>query len=183
MSELYSHIAVLVSIVIALGMAELVTAWGDLLRNRQVVTFYWTHAFWTVFILVMMIQFWWGFWNFNSNESWTIISLTTLVFQNLLVVLTAQMLAPKIAAGQPANMKEFFYSNSKLFFLLAAMMLVCLTLNDIFLLNLPLWHSENLVRAIGTTLCLISAFSQNERIHIVMAMTATVLFAIFLAFG
>jgi hypothetical protein len=183
MTDLFSHITVLLSIVIALGMAELVSAWGELLRNRIRVRFYWLHLFWSVFIIMIMIQMWWGLWNFRTIDDWTIAAPTALVVQSLILVLTAQMISPKVDLSTHADMKEFYYDSTKVFFIPSGLLMISLAFNDIMFLEQPIIHAENIVRGAGVVICAIAAFSNSERVHAALAAIALASFIGFIAIG
>ena len=179
MPDMFNHITVFISIVVALGLSELVTAWGALLRHRENVRFHWLHAFWSMFMVVFMIQTWWGIWNFAAIEQWSFMVLCALTVQNLMLVETAQILSPRVDHDRPADMKDFFFSNSKVFFLVATSLLLVLTINDIVWLELPLFNIENIVRFGGMAVCTLAAFSQNERFHALVAALASAMFIAF----
>ena len=183
MNDLFGHVSVLVSIVIALGLAELVTAWGEVLRNRARVRFYWLHLFWSIFSVMLMIQMWWGIWDFNSLQDWTLAAPTALVVQSLVLVLTAQMISPKIGPSQPADMKVFYYGNARVFFIPGGLLLISMAANEVVFLDQPLVHPENMVRGAGVVLCAIAAYTKNERVHTTLAIGALTMFAFFITMG
>ena len=48
----FEYLSVLLSIVIALGISEMVSSWGALLRQRRLVRFYWVHRLWTAALVL-----------------------------------------------------------------------------------------------------------------------------------
>ena len=83
----FEYLSVLVSIVIALGITEVTIGWGRLLQQRRRVRLSWLHAFWSLFTLFLMIQLWWGFWNFRTVERWSLAGLLAVVLEAITLVL------------------------------------------------------------------------------------------------
>jgi hypothetical protein len=82
----FEFLSALISTVIALGSSEVTVAWGRLIQDRARVPISWLHAFWLVFALFLLIQFWWGFWNFRIIEKWSLLSLTGVVVEAITLV-------------------------------------------------------------------------------------------------
>ncbi len=183
MSDLYTHITVFLSIVVALGLSELVSSWGDLLKHRRQTRFYWLHTFWSLFIVFLMIQFWRSVWNYRNVEDWTMAPLTAMVLQTLTLVLAAKMLSPRVDLNQRVDMKIHFHENTKVFFILASLLMVLLAINDVVILHQEILHTENLIRVPAAVICLVAAFQQSERFHAIFATFAATMLAIFLYFS
>lgn len=120
----------LVSIVIALGVSEIASSWGRLLRNRARVRFYWLHAFWCAFTIVLMIQFWWGFWEFRDVASWPFPWLFAVVAEALVLILAAMLLLPNADGMKPFDLRSHYFDNSRPFFVLGGILIAQLTLVD-----------------------------------------------------
>ncbi|MEN8161218.1 MAG: hypothetical protein ABFS41_14190 [Myxococcota bacterium] len=179
----FEYLSVLVSIVIALGISEVVSTWGRLLRNRARVRFYGLHAFWTLFVVVLMVQMWWGFWNFRTVESWTFLALLGVVIECIVMVLSALVLLPTVEAREPIDLRQHYFAQCRLFFLLGCLLVLQLTTLDLFVLGQPLFHVENAIRLSGAGVAALAAAFPNPRFHTALAALATVLFAGFVAFS
>lgn len=179
----FEYLSVLVSIVIALGITEVTISWSRVLQMRDRVQFSWLHAFWTVFMFVLMVQFWWGFWNFRFVESWSLHSLLSVVAEAITLVLAALLLAPRGIDSEPLDLGAMFFSNSRLFFLLGAAVVLQLALVDTLVAGLPFLSLENLFRMPGFVLALVAASTTSVRAHRALAAGASLLLIGFLAFA
>lgn len=179
----FEYLSVLISIVIALGISEIISTWARLLRHRSVVTFYWIHAYWTVVILLLLIQFWWAFWNYSDLEPWSFGALLAIVAEGIAMVLTGLVLTPDKNIGASLDLKSEFFDNSRLFFLMAAITLSFLTMADVVILDLPLLHIENIVRMFSILLVIIGALSKSEVVHTGIVFATAVLLPAFLYFA
>lgn len=176
----FEYLSVLVSIVIALGISEIASSWGYLLRNRARVRFYWLHVFWSVFTALLMIQFWWGFWAFRTVESWTFFGLAAVVGECLVLVLAALVLLPDIHPAVRLDLRSHYFAQSRLYFLLGALVIVQLAIVDHWVAGQPLLHPENAIRLPGAVLAGLAAVFPNEKLHAAMAATASLLLVGFL---
>ena len=172
----FEYLSVLISIMIALGMSEIVTAWGRLLRARERVHFYWLHSFWTIFMVVMMVQFWWGFWEFRIVETWSLPGLLAVVAESLVLVLAGMSLLPNPELSGPVDLRAHYFANCRLFFTLGAILLLMLTMVDAFVGGQPFVHPENAVRLPATILVILAAVFPNEKFHATFTFLSVAMF-------
>lgn len=177
----FEYLSVLISIVIGLGLSEVVTNWGRILRRRRRVGFYWLHGLWSVFTVVFMVQFWWGFWNFRTVDAWTFAGLGAVVSEALVMVLAALVLVPDEVPSAGLDLRHHYYEHSRLFFCLAAALLVQLAVVDSVVSDQRFLHVENAIRGAGLVVVAVAAFSESERVHAAVGVAGVTLFAWFTA--
>ena len=177
----FEYLSVLVSIVVALGISEVTITWSRTLQLRERVTFSWLHSFWTLFALFLMVQFWWGFWNFRLVESWSLLSLLAVIVEAITLVLAALLLAPRGAEAGPLDLSELFFANSKPFFILLAALVLQLSVVDTLVAGKPVATLENAFRLPGVAVALFAAYSGSPGVHRGIAIAAMVLLVGFLA--
>jgi hypothetical protein len=176
----FEYISVLFSIVIAFGISEIVSGWGRLLRARSHVRFYWIHAAWSLLLLLMMVQYWWGFWQYRVVESWSFGQVVITFSEFLTLVFVAFLITPEVGEGE-LDLRSFYYDNHGWIFALAALVLVQIMVGDKVVGMQPFLHVENLIRGTGVALMLWLARSRSERLHGAASVAAFALFAVFVA--
>ena len=176
----FEYISVLISILIGLGITNTGVSWGHLLRARRRVRFYWLHGFWTLFIVVLLIQFWWGFWNFRLVEDWTVWKLIIMAAQFTGLALAAFILAPESPGPEGLDLKAYYYEHNRVFFIFGALAFVMSTITDFAIGGQPFLHAENLFRLPGVAVASLAAWSKNEKLHTGIAVLAIILFLGFL---
>lgn len=179
----FEYLSVLVSIVIALGISEIASCWGRMLRDRARVRFYWLQAFWSVFTILLMIQFWWGFWEFRTVEHWSFVGLVSIVGECLVLVLAGLVLLPKIGEEGPVDLHAHYFEQCRVYFVLGVVLLVQLTVVDRVVGQQPFLHPENAFRLPGVAVAALAAARPNETLHKTLAVLAGLLLAGFLAFS
>jgi len=174
----FEYLSVLVSIVIALALSELVQGWGALIRRRSDVRLYPLHLAWSVLVFLLMVQWWWGFWQYRAVESWRFITLIGFVSNAIGVALVAYVVSP----GQPPepDLRAHYWRQHRWLFGLAAAAIAELGLLG-ELLGRPTWSLENAFRAGGVAALGVLAWSRSERLHVALTLACYALFLGFVA--
>ncbi len=176
----FEYLSVLISIVIALGMSEVTVSWGRLIQHRNQVRFSWLHAFWSAFIMLLMIQFWWGFWNFRTVEDWSLFALIGVVLEATTLVICALLLTPGRSLSGSIDLESLYFEHSRPFFLFGAFVLIQFSLIDTLVVGIPIFHMENLIRFLATAVVILLAWSSNSHLHSALAIVCVLLLAVFL---
>lgn len=179
----FEYLSVLVSIVVALGLSEVASSWGRLLRHRARVRFYWLHAVWSAFVVLFMIQFWWGFWNFRTIEEWSFLGLVCVVGEALVMVLASLILMPGDIPSDGVDLREHYYEQKSLFFGLAFVLLCMLALVDSVVSDQKFLHLENAIRGAGLVVAAWAAVSDREGVHVGLTVAGLLLFGWFAAYA
>jgi hypothetical protein len=179
----FEYLSVLISIVIALGISEMVSSWGRLLRHRVSVRHYWVHSLWSLLILMMMVEFWWGFWQFRVVDEWSFVGLVAVLAEVLVMVLAALVLTPSEPIDEDLDLRIYFYEQHRLFFVLGLALVAQLVVVDALVGGQPFFHIENAFRGIGLGLLGWAAVSRNERVHGALALFSLGLLLLFTAFA
>jgi len=177
----FEYLSVLISMVIALGLTEITVSWGRLLQRRCEVNFSWLHTFWSAFVVLMMIQFWWGFWNFRVVEDWTLASLLAVVAETITLVLCALQLVPRRSATGAIDLEDLYFANARVFFILAVIVMIQFCAWDVIVLGIPVFHAENLIRASAAVVSGFMAWNLDARLHKLMPVVSTLLLGLFLS--
>jgi hypothetical protein len=177
----FEYLSVLISIVIALGLSEVMVCWGRLLQHRAQVRFSWLHAFWSALVVLLMIQYWWGFWNFRTVESWTLASLVSVVMETAMLVVCALLLTPGRSLSGRIDLEALYYEHARPLFVLGSLLLLQQSAVDVLVMEAPVLHPRNLVRCVGAVVLALAAWSPDRRLHRALPVAAALLVAVFLA--
>jgi hypothetical protein len=122
----FEYIALLTSIVIALGITRVLTGFGKLLQIRTSVRPYWVHALWAGNVLLWLLLNWWILYRWRTHEGWTFFLFLFVLLSPTITFLLAVLLFPEpLEPG--TDLKAHFYANRRWFFSIAA----CLPLIDL----------------------------------------------------
>src|SRR5258708_33573410 len=66
----FEYVTVLISIVLGLGITQILTGIARLIQKRDKLIIYWPHLLWIVFILFLHVQEWWVMYELKTFMPW-----------------------------------------------------------------------------------------------------------------
>lgn len=167
----FEYVSILVSIILGLGITQILSAFSDLLYNYKKVRFYWPHTFWIVFILFLHIQDWFITYQLKDRPAWHLPELFFILLYPISLFCVAKMLLPTNEREEPNDMKLFYKSQYPLLFIIVGISIfISMLFNYLFLKECSLQQAPLLIFLsvmLYTTLKKI----ENEILHKVIAIT------------
>ena len=179
--DAFSYLSVLLSIIIGLGMTQVLTAAGQLIRYRARVRFYWPSLLWAVTVLVIYVQMWWSTFGLRAYHDWTFASFSLVLLEPICFYLLAALVLPEGIEAAGVNLREHYYEQHQwLFGFLLATAVVSMLKEKALAHRLPRgfnlgFHIYLLV--LGVTGILI----RRPRFHEILAVVAAVSVAVYIA--
>jgi hypothetical protein len=96
---------VLVSIVLALGVAQLLSGASEFVRSSRV---YLGHSFWVLALFLVHVQLWWAMWDLHDRASWTFLTFLYLLLGPTLLFFATNLLLPRTATESMDWESHFF---------------------------------------------------------------------------
>ena len=177
----FEFLSVFISIVLALGVSDILSSWGQQVRFRKQVRHYWLHVVWGILILLVMIQAWWGLWRLRERTDWIFTDNLILILPFLLLALIAYIYTPTISEGK-GDVKRYYYDNAPWIFGFGAAYVVAVIINTNNALGTPFLDPTNSIRVTGMLLMISLAISKNEMFHKAAVFVAYVLLAAWIVF-
>lgn len=175
----FEYLSVLLSIVIAFAMSETLSGWGQMIRMRDRVRVYPLHLGWSVLAVLLMVQWWWGFWEYREVADLGFFGFLAVLSEPITLVLLSFVLMPHPAELGSRDLRAEYFRNRRWIFGLAALLLVELVIVDALVAGQPFWHPENAVRGAGLGLLAALAISDDERLHAALLALAYALLVAF----
>jgi serine protease inhibitor len=91
---LFEFLMVLVSVVIGLGLTEILNGAANLLRARESVRFHWFHVLFQLGVFFALLQQWWEFWDMEAMGEISYFAVLTLLGPPVFLFLIANLLYP-----------------------------------------------------------------------------------------
>jgi len=167
----FEFLAVIISIVLAFGISDILSTWGEQIRLRKTVRHYGLLSAWTALLLIVMIQLWWSLWQERDRTEWTLIEFFVLISPFLLIALIAYVLTPPHEHGE-RDLKRYYFENSTWIFGLAALYLASTMLLSGVIRGDSIFERANAFRTAGLSLMILLAVWKNERFHLAAAIAA-----------
>jgi hypothetical protein len=137
----FEYVAVLVSIILGLGITQIVTGLADALHQKN-VRFYWPHVLWMLLVFILHVHEWWIFYEMRINTSWQLGQfLFTLLYPINLFVLARLLFPLSWADGQ--NLKQFYLLHFRKLYWGFISLAALSTITNLAILDAPLLEQLN----------------------------------------
>ena len=123
--RLFEFLMVLVSIIIGLGVAEILTGVARSLRSGGSVRRYWVHSVLVLALFIAQLQQWWESWGLREVPEWSFLALLMMLVGPVCLFLMAHLLFPERLEG--SNLQEYYYGEMRPFWWLGAFAVVAAT--------------------------------------------------------
>jgi hypothetical protein len=169
--DIFEYIAVLTSIIIGLGITQLLRGLARLIQNPGHYQTYWVHLLWVAAMFFNMVFWWWWEFRLGSIESWTFLLYSFVVLYAFVFYLACALLSPE-DIGDYDGFRGYFYSCRRWLFGLLAFSLF-LDMGDSWLKGSEHFASLGTEYVVATLAKLIlfitAAIVRNERFHSLFA--------------
>lgn len=124
--EKLAHLAAFVSLIYGLGVANVLAHVASLIKRGRQSDWYWVHALWTVYLLVMMASFWWILQNWAPITHIGFFSYLSLLLIPSLLFVASDLLFPERRDEGATDLRAHFFRIKKPFFTI----MFCLLMAD-----------------------------------------------------
>ena len=129
----FSYLSVLISIILGLGITQLVTGLGRLIQTRERIKPYAPTYAWIALLLVIHVQTWWAMFGLRNHSGWNFAQFFIVLLQPLVLSLLASLAIPDIGADSHVDLRANYYAQSRWFFSLLILLLVVSLVKDLVL--------------------------------------------------
>jgi hypothetical protein len=115
----FNYLSVLISIIIGLAIAQILTGLGRLIQARTRVAFYWPSAAWAVLLLAVCVQSWWSLFRLRADADWTFFAFLVVVSHPVGLFLVCSLVLPdpgEFAGPRPVDLKANYFDHRRWFF-------------------------------------------------------------------
>ena len=136
--EAFAYLSVLLSIILGLGLTQLLTATGRLIRHRERVLVRWLPILWTGILLLIYVQVWWSMYGLRFHRNWTFLAFGAVLAQTATLYVMAAVALPEQVDEGGLDLGAYFDRNHRWFFAFFLATLVVSVAKDLILDgNLP----------------------------------------------
>lgn len=118
MISAFEYVTVLISIILGLGITQILTGIADLIHKSERVTVYWPHLIWILFVLLLHIQEWWLIYELKNYQPWRLPTFLFIMAYPVNLFVLARILFPYALKGKVVDLKAFYYNNYRKIFLI-----------------------------------------------------------------
>lgn len=164
--NLFEFLMVLLSIIIGLGLAEILRGVARHIRNRDSVSGYWVHSVAVCLVFVALLQQWWEIWGVQSSPDWSFLGLLMMLTGPIGLFLISYLLFPQPVRG--ADYREYYYGPMRPVWWIAVLTVTLATLFRPIVFGEELFKIDNASSFIGFVGFALLALSRNRIVHAVL---------------
>ena len=112
---MFEYVAVLTSIILGLGIAQLLQGVAHLIQHPEESRTYWVHLVWALFLFYEAVFWWWWEFRLERVEEWTFPIYLFLILYAVLLYLMCAILFPSSLSGYESY-EDYFFSRRAWFF-------------------------------------------------------------------
>lgn len=163
--DAFSYLSVLLSIVLGLGLTQILGALGRLLGHRDRVRFYWLPLLWTAILFVVYVQVWWTSFGLRHRAAWSFLDFLIVLTQTATLFLMAALLLPEQVDGDAVDLATHYEKHRRWFFGFFLATLVVSVAKDVVLSgSLP--TATNLAfHVVFGSACVVALLVNSRRVH------------------
>ncbi len=133
MISAFEYVTVFISIILGLGVTQILTGIADLIHQNNRVKLYWPHVIWIFLVLVLHVQEWWVTFELRSFEKWRLPLFLFILLYPVVLFILARLLFPFGFNEGGIDLKKFYYENYRKIFLFGAMLAFLSILDTLFI--------------------------------------------------
>ena len=142
--DAFSYLSVLLSIILGLGLTQLLTATGRLIQHRDRVRAHWLPLLWAGLLVLIYVQVWWSMYGLRLRHDWTFLAFSAVLAQTATLYVMAALALPEQVDPAGTDLGVYFDKHHRWFFAFFLATLVVSVLKD-FILNGQLPDMVNLI--------------------------------------
>lgn len=160
---LFEFLMVLLSIIVGLGLAEILTGFGRILREGRQRELSWVHSTLATAVFFGLLQTFWESWGLRDIEAWTFPAMLLMLASPILLLTIAHILFP--TENRYANLDEYYFENPRLPWRLATLTVISGILFRPLAFGMPLFVPDNLSAIPTILICLLLATTSKRIVH------------------
>ena len=161
--SLFEFLMILLSLIVGLGLAEILSGIGRVLKSDGIHAFSWTHSAIVATIFIGLLQTFWESWGLGDIAEWSFPAMLLMLGSPTLLFLIAHILFPD--AGQSQDLDAYYFERARLLWVLAAVTVVIGTLFRPVAFGMDLWAPDNASAIPTLAVCTILATVRRPIVH------------------
>lgn len=112
----FSYLSVLISIVLGLGVTNLLLGLARVIQLRERVKIYWPTLAWALTLLLVHVQTWWTMFSLREIEVWTFPLFALVLLQPILLFFLSALTLPDFDRHDTLDLRSNYFAQARWFF-------------------------------------------------------------------
>ena len=170
--SLFEFLMILLSIIVGLGISELLTGFARILRTGRLSELCLAHGALLLTLFMALLQVFWEGWYLGEATHWTFTALVLLLTAPILLYLATHIVIPE-DSGEP--LADYYFAKSRMIY---ALLVLAATMGMLFktlAFGAPLFIVDNITSFPTIGILAALAWSKNRWLHNILVPTCLVL--------
>lgn len=129
----FEYVTVLISIILGLGITQIVTGVADFIHAWERVKLYWPHLLWILLVFFLHVYEWWTIYDLRQYDTWRLPTFLFVTLYPINLFVLARILFPSQLPADHFTFKDFYFDNYRKFFLSIIILNVLGMLDNVFI--------------------------------------------------
>jgi hypothetical protein len=179
--DLFEFIIGMISVILALAVAQLFLGVADLVRHRARVSFYLGHSVWLINLFLLTFLHWWSIWAFRDLP-WNFGMFFFSLIGPSLMFFAAAVLNPKDFPEQGVELAQYFLGIRRSFFAVLIVMLVLFTVDGPFFGTEPVFNPARVTQLVVLAIISWGLIADGRNSHTAISITTLVILCALVVF-
>ncbi len=174
----FEYVIVLISIILGMGITQIVSGLASIIHRWEKVKIYWPHLILVILVFLIHIQEWWAAYDMRDYAYWRLPTFLFIILYPVNLYILSRILFPISWRGPVIDLKKFYYQNYKRIFLFTITLDVLGIIDNIFLSGYQI--SEQIVQFLVLAILVfaIGRRSSHELLHKIIASVLMIIFIV-----
>lgn len=176
----FDYLSVLNSIVLGLGITQLLSGFASMMRSRRRVTMYWPVPVQMAAVFLITVQLWWALFTLQYEKHWNFAQFLVVLMQPVSVFLAAALITPDFSGTGTIDLREDYFHERQWFFA-SILFVVAASVAK----NLVLWghlpQGGDLVgHLVFVAISVVGMTSKSDLVHKIIAPLSLLIYCIYI---
>ena len=161
--NLFEFLMILLSLIVGLGLAEILSGFARFLKSSAAHKFSWLHGAVSTIVFLGLLQTFWESWGLRSVEEWSFPAMLLMLGSPIFLYLIAHVIFPERESA--VSLEDHYFERARLIWLLAALTVIVGTLFRPLAFDAPLWEIDNVSGIPTLVVCALLATLKTRWLH------------------
>jgi len=161
--NLFEFLMILLSLIVGLGLAEILSGVARSLKAKDTRGFSWAHSATTLTVFVGLLQTFWESWGLAAIDTWSFPAMLLMLGSPICLFLIAHLMFPERESS--VNLDDYYFDRAGLIWALAGLTVIVGTLFRPLAFGMPLWVFDNLSAIPTLAACALLSFVHSRALH------------------
>jgi len=167
--SLFEFIVGMVSIIVALAIAQMFLGVSELLQNRSRVRFFVPHALWLTNLFLLMLLHWWSLWTFKDLD-WNFGMFFFTLAGPSLMFFAVTLMNPRRHTEEAIDLKEHYLNVRPLFLTIVTATYIFYSLDGPIFGTEPPFNGIRAAQGVMISGAALGLLTENARIHTALSL-------------